>query len=95
MLVVYGNPMDDIKCVAQKEPHRLVFKNRVCVARSDTWQEFFEPRETYPLRSKDQRHISPRIIQFSVDDYFLIRLHSLYLMEMAVSLGVSIFTILK
>ena len=55
----------------------------------------FELKGTYPLRSKDQCHISPRIILRSVDDYFLIKLHSLSLIEMAVSLGVSVFTILK
>jgi imidazolonepropionase-like amidohydrolase len=36
MLVVHGNPIDDIKYAAQKKHHRLVFKNGVCVARSDT-----------------------------------------------------------
>ena len=55
----------------------------------------FELKGIYPLRSKDQCHISPRIILRSVDDYFLIKLHSLSLIEMAVSLGVSVFTILK
>jgi imidazolonepropionase-like amidohydrolase len=39
MLLVRGNPIDDIKYAAQKEHHRLVFKNGVCVTRADTWRE--------------------------------------------------------